>query len=329
MKKSIFKMSLHNTISAGALAAVLGCGLICATVAFMCRLVQVDHGFVAIVSDYRKRERRVIKAGLHLLCLESVVERVWTYHAETADGRVVECVERVSYINTNNRQLDCAPFYGFTVDKVSVSVNGALHYKITDPIRAFYETDELLLFLEQQIGRATRGVCSGRTYDQIMADDSELSSSMLQAINDGTKSYGVECTNFMIQSIKTTPDIENANQALVASEKMIGAQRYEAEQMHILAMEKSEMEKQSAQVKQKMELEQCEHEARCERLRVEQRQEAKAKQNALEVYRYREMLAAGIPPSEISKIIFAGSVAKTKNMVIGLNGIASVVPSFE
>jgi regulator of protease activity HflC (stomatin/prohibitin superfamily) len=276
---------------------------------------------------------RVAESGIHWIPLESTKRFKWKYHVEknpeSSSSYSLENVHRGRYIDLNNGQLDCIPFKGVSDDGVSVSVNGSLHYKITDPRRAVYETNDLLLYLEDCVSQATRVICNKWKYDDLVSGDYKLASAMLEEINNQCRSYGVECTKFMIQGIRCSPAIAKAKEQQLTAHKESETKRKSMESEYEMTMRQLDLKRKRQETEAELETQQAVHHAKLAKMETDAELERDLAKAEAEAARIRNLVDAGLPCQSIPAYCFAKSTRNVKKIIMSNGAGNLILPQIE
>jgi regulator of protease activity HflC (stomatin/prohibitin superfamily) len=272
---------------------------------------------------------RIAESGIHWIPLESPKRYRWGHQIENASGDTITELIVGEFIELNNGQLDCIPFDGVSHDGVSVSVNGALHYKITDPRQAIYETDELLHFLEDCVSQATRVICRDWKYDDLVSGDYKLASAMLEEINNQCRSYGVVCSKFMIQGIQCSPEIANAKEQQLAAHKEAETKRKSMESAHEIAMQELDYKRKRQETEAELETQQVAHKAKMAKMETDAMLERDLARVEAEAARIRNLVDAGLPGNTIPSYCFAKSTRNVKKIIMSNGAGNLILPQIE
>lgn len=220
-------------------------------------LVKVPANHVAIVSGRGKH--RVIKPGFHVVMwpTESLEYVKWSFMEEEAysdhNGRngvstrtvMIDC--DTCFINMKNNKIDVVPQVGYTRRNVEISLNGTLHYKIDDPIKAVTQTPNLLGFITECVAESTLDVISQLQHDELVGVNTIISQKMTSSINEKIQPYGAVCTKFAVQSISMNKDIQKGLETQIVLEnqrKTNAAKMLNESELHMTELTaKSELER--------------------------------------------------------------------------------------
>jgi len=296
----------RETLAAMATVVVLLIG------AFLTRIYIIGQRKCMVMERFGHYSR-VLPAGVHFTPFETPKRITWGHESDTI-------------IDLNNCQYDQRPFQARTSDGVAVAVDGTLHYQVVDPVRAVYETQDLLQFLDDCIAQATRVVVAKKRYDDLCGQDYELAAEMVAGINEQTKDYGVECSKYMIQSIKADDVIEKSVQSHIAKQKEGAAKMHAMRQEHAQAMMKAEQDKASQLARQEMENIHAEHKVAMAKLQSEVDHDRQMREGAAFAGRVKALSDVGMAHNRIVQLMYVEAIkGKDRVIMYGGNGMGNIV----
>ena len=256
---------------------------------------------------------RVVHAGVHFMPFETPKRITWGLMSDTV-------------IDLNNCQYDQRPFQARTSDGVVVAVDGTLHYQVVDPVRAVYETQHMLKFLNDCVAQATRVVVAKNRYDDLCGRDYELAAEMVAGINEQTKDYGVECSKYMIQSIKADEVIEKSIQSHIAKQKEGAAKMHAMRQEHAQAMMKAEQDKASQLARQELENIHAEHKVAMAKLQSEVDYNRQMREGNAFAGRVKALSDVGMAHNRIVQLMYVEAIkGKDRVIMYGGNGMGNIM----
>jgi regulator of protease activity HflC (stomatin/prohibitin superfamily) len=167
-----------------------------------------------------------------------VVERLGKFYRVLNAGvtYIVPFVDRVAYRHTLKEQtIDIPEQVCITRDNVQVGVDGVIFIQVFDPQMASYGISNYLFSITQLAQTTMRSEMGKIDLDKTFEERSAINSSIVSAINDASRTWGVKILRYEIKNI-VPPDT-----VLKAMEKQMQAER---EKRAIILQ--SEGEKQSA-----------------------------------------------------------------------------------
>jgi len=185
----------------------------------------VEKG-TAVVVERWGRFKRKLEPGLHLLApfAERPRSMIWR-SAETHLNRYGKVEvdykqEMVTRIDLRENCMDY-PFQPvITRDNVEISVHPMLMYKITDPIRAVYETYDLPDCIEKLVQTSLRSIIGDMGLDDALASREEINRQIQRKISQVAFNWGIEITSVDILEIYPTPSIQQAMHQQLAAERI-------------------------------------------------------------------------------------------------------------
>lgn len=133
-----------------------------------------------------------------------------------------------------------------TADNVSVAINGALYFQITDVKRAVYEVENLIQAIEVLAKTSLRSEIGRMELDQIFESRAQINERLAVVMDDAGDKWGVKVNRVEIQDIKIPEDVEGAMHRQMAAERARRAMVTEANGKREAEIAKAEGEKQAA-----------------------------------------------------------------------------------
>ncbi|MEA5569691.1 SPFH domain-containing protein [Calothrix sp. UHCC 0171] len=144
---------------------------------------------------------------------EALVERLGRYHRKLRPGLnfIVPLLDSVVMEDTTREQiLDIKPQNVITADNVYVEVDGVVNWRIMDMEKSFYKIDDIQIALANLATVELRSSLAERTLEQVNASRNEMNKSLLQALNDASKEWGIEIIRVDIQSITPPESVQKS-----------------------------------------------------------------------------------------------------------------------
>ena len=161
-------------------------------------------------------------------------------------GESVAMVNEETRIDRRDTVLDFPGQSVVTADNVSVNVNGALYFQITDPERAVYQTENLIQAIEVLAKTSLRSEMGKMELDKLFESRQEINDK-LQLVMDGAgNKWGVKVTRVEIQDIVIPAEVEDAMRKQMAAERERRALVLRASGEREAAIAKAEGEKRSS-----------------------------------------------------------------------------------
>jgi len=182
----------------------------------------------------------IITKGVRVVPQQSayVVERLGKFYSVLHAGisYIIPFIDRIAYRHTLKEQtIDIPEQVCITRDNVQVGVDGVIFIQVFDPQMASYGISNYLFSITQLAQTTMRSEVGKIDLDKTFEERSTINSSIVSAINDASRTWGVKILRYEIKNI-VPPDT-----VLKAMEKQMQAER--EKRASIL---QSEGEKQSA-----------------------------------------------------------------------------------
>lgn len=205
------------------LASLLG------LVSVLSSIVIVKQGTVALVERFG-RYVRTLEAGLHFLTplIEETRRVRWTCALENpydkASTRAFKLIHDQRRVDVCEQQLDLVPFKMLTVDRLEVSVNCVIYFRVIDAMKAVYSIDNLYGAIASLVETALRAAVCKLKLDETVGGIDAVRAAVTEAVREQEAAWGFSMTRFDLQSI-------DASRAIVqgSEESIVKARKAEAE----------------------------------------------------------------------------------------------------
>jgi len=97
-----------------------------------------------------------------------------------------------------------------TTDNVTISIDGVLYYRILDPVKASYGAEDYRFAITQLAQTTMRSALGQMSLDKTFAERDTLNAKIVEAINGGAFSWGIECLRYEIRDITPPNSIKTA-----------------------------------------------------------------------------------------------------------------------
>ena len=166
----------------------------------------------------------IIVTGVRIVPQQSayVVERLGKFHATLHAGvtYIVPFIDRVAYKHTLKEQtIDIPEQVCITRDNVQVGVDGVIFIQVFDPKMASYGISNYLFSITQLAQTTMRSEVGKIDLDKTFEERSTINSSIVTAINDASRTWGVKILRYEIKNIVPPATV------LMAMEKQMQAER--------------------------------------------------------------------------------------------------------
>ena len=122
------------------------------------------------------------------------------------------------------RVLDIKEQTAITSDNVTLVIDGIIYVKVTDPVAATYGVDNPFNAVAQLAQTAMRSEIGKIVLDRTFEEREHLNASIVQAINEAAKNWGIQCMRYEIKDITPPENVREAMELQVAAERKKRAQ---------------------------------------------------------------------------------------------------------
>jgi len=152
----------------------------------------------------------------------------------------------VSKIDLREQVLDFDPQPVITKDNVTMQIDTVVYYQITDPAKAMYEINNLVLAIEKLTITTLRNVIGDLTLDETLVSRARINSDMQQILDEATDKWGVKVNRVELKNINPPEEIQEAMAKQMKAERTKRATILEAEGLKRAAILKAEGQQQAA-----------------------------------------------------------------------------------
>ena len=166
----------------------------------------------------------IIVTGVRIVPQQSayVVERLGKFHVALHAGvtYIIPFIDKVAYKHTLKEQtIDIPEQVCITRDNVQVGVDGVIFIQVFDPRMASYGISNYLFSITQLAQTTMRSEVGKIDLDKTFEERSSINSSIVNAINDASRTWGVKILRYEIKNIVPPETV------LKAMEKQMQAER--------------------------------------------------------------------------------------------------------
>lgn len=208
----------------------------------MLLVTTIDQGHCRIIERFGKPVK-VQNSGFAfrfpLIDTVKSVPRSWGSVANKR-GYLIELTEQM----TNTEPREC-----ITRDNAQVLVDTLIRWRITDPVKAVYEIDDLLGSLVNAVLNSLRGKIGEMPLDEVLKAGQGLSRSVLATIASTTLRWGVSLVSIEIQELKVDDATSGAMLQQLAAERKRRAIVAEAEGQAAAVIRTAQAEKEATILK--------------------------------------------------------------------------------
>jgi regulator of protease activity HflC (stomatin/prohibitin superfamily) len=127
-----------------------------------------------------------------------------------------------------------------TQDNVTVSLDGIVYIKVSDPIAATYGVKNPIYALTQLVQTTMRSEIGKLPLDKTFEERELLNGKIVEAINEAAISWGVKCLRYEIKDIKMPEDVRKAMELQMTAERQKRARILESEGLRQAQINESE-----------------------------------------------------------------------------------------
>jgi regulator of protease activity HflC (stomatin/prohibitin superfamily) len=177
-----------------------------------------------------------------------VVERFGKFNRVLDPGLafLVPVIDKIKYVKTLKEvAVEIPSQSAITQDNVTISLDGVLYYRITDPYKASYGVEDADFSVAQLAQTTMRSEIGQLTLDRTLAERSQLNVNIVRAINEAATAWGILCMRYEIRDIQPPEQVVKAMHSQVSAERQKRAQILDSEGSRQAAINVAEGEKQS------------------------------------------------------------------------------------
>ena len=199
----------------------------------------IPQGHCVIVERFGKPVR-VAQSGLRFFLpgLDKLrdVKNIWADQTNK-DGVFIELTEQIC--DTGSREC-------FTKDNVKLLVDCVYRWRITDPIKAVYEVDELHKSLKEAVLGEIRSFIGKSELNTVLASRSRISEAVVTVVSETVRRWGVNLTGVEVQELKADEATQGAMLQQLEASRRAEAIKLEAEGKAFAVVQEAEAAKKAA-----------------------------------------------------------------------------------
>ena len=199
----------------------------------------IPQGHCVIVERFGKPVR-VAHSGLRFFMpgMDTLrdVRNVWGERSNK-EGIFIELTEQIC--DTGSREC-------FTKDNVKLIVDCVYRWRITDPIKAVYEVDELHKSLKEAVLGEIRSFIGKNELNTVLASRSRISETVVTIVSDTVRRWGVNLTGVEVQELKADDATQGAMLQQLEASRRSEAIKLEAEGKAYAVVQEAEAAKKAA-----------------------------------------------------------------------------------
>lgn len=231
-------------ISPGLIIAIVVAILV---IFFLFKGIMLVQQSEAVVIERLGSYKRVLGAGINWVVPfvdkpRSITIRRYREHR----GENVPYVVDETKIDRRETVLDFPGQNVVTKDNVTVVVNGALFFQITDPRAAVYEVENFTQAVEVLAKTSLRSEIGKMELDKLFESREEVNSALQRTMDEVGDKWGVKVNRVEIQDVQMPEDVEEAMRLQMAAERRRRATVTEASGEKEAAIAQAQGERQAA-----------------------------------------------------------------------------------
>ena len=161
-----------------------------------------------------------------------IVERLGKFHGGLHAGLhfIIPFVDKVAYRHSlKENAVDIPSQSAITRDNVTLIIDGVLFLKITDPKQASYGVHDPRYAISQLAQTTMRSELGKMTLDKTFEEREILNKNIVQAINEASSVWGIQCLRYEIKDITPPDNVRRAMELQVAAERQKRAEVLDSE----------------------------------------------------------------------------------------------------
>ena len=161
-----------------------------------------------------------------------VVQRLGRFNQTLTAGLhfIIPFVDKVAYRHSLKEDvIDIPSQSAITKDNVTLIIDGILYLKITDPKQASYGVHDPRYAVTQLAQTTMRSELGKITLDKTFEERESLNTNIVQAINEASTVWGIQCLRYEIKDITPPDNVRQAMELQVAAERQKRAEILDSE----------------------------------------------------------------------------------------------------
>uniref|UniRef100_A0A8D2LPL2 Stomatin-like protein 2, mitochondrial n=2 Tax=Varanus komodoensis TaxID=61221 RepID=A0A8D2LPL2_VARKO len=151
-----------------------------------------------------------------------VVERMGKFHRILEPGLnfLIPFLDRIRYVQSLKEIVINVPEQtAITLDNVTLQIDGVLYLRIVDPYKASYGVEDPEYAVTQLAQTTMRSELGKMSLDNVFRERESLNSSIVDAINQASDYWGIQCLRYEIKDISVPPRVKESMQMQVEAER--------------------------------------------------------------------------------------------------------------
>ena len=140
---------------------------------------------------------------------------------------IIPIIQRGTYVNITEQMVDVPPQTIQTSDKLNMTVDAVVYYKIRDVKASEYNVDGHRQQLTSLARTTLRAVMGKLSLTECIQERRKINTSVEEVLEKETDAYGVEVLRVEVQRIEPPKDVQNAmNEVVKAEQAKIAAEDF-------------------------------------------------------------------------------------------------------
>jgi regulator of protease activity HflC (stomatin/prohibitin superfamily) len=176
-----------------------------------------------------------------------IVERLGKYHSTKEAGFyfAIPVIDEISYvINTKELTNNIDPLEVITKDNVEVKISGKVFYKVRDPLKTAYGSENPIEAINDHAKSSMRNCIGQMTLDESFRGRSFINNEVIKTISDAAHNWGIVVTRYEVSGITTEKTMKEVMLKQASAERSRIEEELNAEAVKRSLTLKSEGERQ-------------------------------------------------------------------------------------
>jgi len=151
-----------------------------------------------------------------------IVERLGRYAGTLEAGLhiLTPFIDRIAYkVPLQEIPMDTDPQGAITADNVTVTLDGVLYYRVTDPHAAAYGTSDYETAIEMLAKTTLRSEVGKRELDKLLEERGAINTAVVAVLDEAGTSWGVKVLRYEVKDITPPENVLRAMQLQLTAER--------------------------------------------------------------------------------------------------------------